>query len=202
MKVWHKAVASQNHQIDGDDWNDEHLIEGLDEFISTYCPYSVKGGGDIKDKDGSYTVNLNYTSSTIPGEIIVEFRCTGRRKDSNDAPVILRVDSDSTESNYAGVYFKMGSSGPTYGATSGGGLPILSLQDQGSAGDYPLMGRLECYLNGRILTVSSLVAGGGAMNIVSGMYTKASVFTNPPSLSLIIPGNGYIDELVWRVMLG
>jgi len=202
MKIWHKTVASQNHQIDGDDWNDEHLIEGLEDFIGTYSPYSVMGKGNVQDKDGSYTVNLNYTATTIPRRILVEFMCTGRRTDSNVAPVLLRVDSDSTQSNYNGTYFKIAATGPAYGSTSGEGLPVLFLNDQGSAGNYPLVGRLECYLKGRILTVSSILAGGGDMHIVSGMYTKASTFTNPPALSLILPSNGYIDELVWRVMVG
>ncbi|QHN06928.1 hypothetical protein FZP57_07725 [Methanothermobacter sp. THM-1] len=36
FRVYHKKVASQEHQVTGDDWNDEHAIEDMDVFMSQY----------------------------------------------------------------------------------------------------------------------------------------------------------------------
>lgn len=200
FRVYHKAVASQEHQVTGDDWNDEHAIEDMDVFMSKYCLQIPRtGAGSETGRSGEYTVNLNYTHTGLPAEFLVEFKCQGKRTDSNEAPVYLRVDSDSTESRYTGSYFVLSASGPSYGSTSGAGLPLFSLPDQLTEGNALFGGRLEGYLRGPSLTISCTVFGADGLRVVTGKYVKASDFVNKPALSLIIPGNGYVDRLVWRV---
>lgn len=200
FKVYHKAVASQDHQVTGDDWNDEHALEDMDVFMSQYCLQIPRtGAGSETGRSGEYTVNLNYTHTGLPAEFLVEFKCQGKRTDSNEAPVYLRVDSDSTESRYTGSYFVLSASGPSYGSTSGAGLPLFSLPDQLTEGNALMGGRLEGYLQGASLTVGCTVFGADGLRVVTGKYVKSSDFVNKPALSLIIPSNGYVDRLVWRV---
>lgn len=205
FRVYHKKVASQEHQVTGDDWNDEHAIEDMDVFMSQYCLQIPRtGAGSETAISGEYTVNMNYTHTSLPSEFLIEFKCQGKRTDSNDAPVYLRVDSDSTESRYSGSYFLLSASGPSYGATSGPGLPLFLLPDSLSEADSlsegnALMGRLEGYLRGASLTMACTVYSDSGVRIVTGKYVKSTNFVNKPTLSLIIPSNGYVDQLVWRV---
>ena len=184
----------------GDDWNDEHAIEDMDVFMSQYCLQIPRTGAGSKTAiSGEYTVNMNYTHTSLPSEFLIEFKCQGKRTDSNDAPVYLRVDSDSTESRYSGSYFLLSASGPSYGATSGAGLPLFLLPDSLSEGNALIGGRLEGYLRGASLTMACTVYSDSGVRIVTGKYVKSTNFVNKPTLSLIIPSNGYVDQLVWRV---
>ncbi|WP_202879460.1 hypothetical protein [Methanothermobacter sp. THM-1] len=200
FRVYHKAVASQEHQVTGDDWNDEHAIEDMDVFMSQYCLQIPRtGAGSETAISGEYTVNMNYTHTSLPSEFLIELKCQGKRTDSNDAPVYLRVDSDSTESRYSGSYFLLSASGPSYGSTSGPGLPLFLLPDSLSEGNALIGGRLEGYLRGASLTMACTVYSDSGVRIVTGKYVKSTNFVNKPTLSLIIPSNGYVDQLVWRV---
>lgn len=200
FRVYHKKVASQEHQVTGDDWNDEHALEGMNDFMSSYCLQIPRtGAGSETNKSGEYTVNLNYTHTGLPSEFLVEFKCQGKRTDTSDAIVYLRVDSDSTESRYSGSYFLLSASGPSYGSTSGAGLPLFLLPDSLSEGNALIGGRLEGYLRGASLTMACTVYSDSGVRIVTGKYVKSTNFVNKPTLSLIIPSNGYVDQLVWRV---
>ena len=204
MRIYHATVAGEGTRIGVDEWNEQHVISDLDDYINRFgCYPARRGTGTVTEKTGEYTLNLTYTPMGSWRRLGVRLKLQLTSTDSNPVTVKFRVNGDTTTSRYTGDALKWDSSGSGVISIASDGFNLLEAPPLGSGVERSMwFVNLECWVRGEVFSMKGEASSAYPSTVnrsLLGAYVKATDFTAEPGLSLVFPDNSYLEVCEWEV---